>query len=79
MIIEENLGRTVYVVKTCARVESISHTFDGLVGVIKLNDEKSDKYYEYMIEFPSINNAFLCEGPHEFEGYTIEDNPEYFL
>ena len=80
MIIEENLGRTVYVVKTYSHIESSSKTFDNLVGTIMLNDEDEDaKYYEYMIEFPQINNAFLCEGSHEFEGYTIDERPELFL
>ena len=80
MKIEDNLHKELLVERVRGRSKSICETFDGKIGTIMLNDEgPEDRYYEYMIYFPCINNSFLCAGDHEIEAYSREEYPERFL
>jgi len=76
--IQDILGQQVYVHKPESRPSD--KTFSKLFGTVMLNDEKpGDKYYDYMIHFPKINNSFLCHGDHEITGATMDEFPELWL
>ena len=79
MIVEDNLGKEVFVVTTSSKYPQIRETFDNRIGIIMHNDEPENLNYEYMIYFPDIDNSFLCDGDKKIIAYTKEENPEYWL
>ena len=80
MIVEDNLGKEVFVVTTSSKYPQIKETFDNKVGIIMYNDEApEDLHFEYMIYFPDIDNSFLCDGDRKIIAYSKEENQEYWL